>query len=356
MQIQCPGCKTKLQLPDETKPGTRVQCPSCKKVLALPGASNPSGAGGSPSKPQPSPPQPSPPKPAPAPAPAPSSFEDEDEGGLYGVRNDPDLDDEEDEESPKKGKSKGPANTPKKKKPAIKYAPDTSIKDLRGPAMNHVVQPSNYMMLQCGLVMVTAIASIAIAVWPFMFQERVLIPTVALKPYYAEKMAAPGTEGKNAKSRWDRIDGGWVEWPRPKKAKEDDTGFSRGEEMKDFEVEAAMIEVNKHYPFAVAWLVLSILILAYALTVAFGAVKMQSLESYAWAMTSAVLAMLPFGAMGLLVYFFKPGMDFQADMPIILFVLAIEAVFTLLVGLMNLAVLLKEEVKAGFAYRSDAVG
>ena len=222
--------------------------------------------------------------------------------------------------------------------------------------MNHVVQPSNYMMLQCGLVMVTAIASIAIAVWPFMFQERVLIPTVALKPYYAEKMAAPGTEGKNAKSRWDRIDGGWVEWPRPKKAKEDDTGFSRGEEMKDFEVEAAMIEVNKHYPFAVAWLVLSILILAYALTVAFGAVKMQSLESYAWAMTSAVLAMLPFGAMGLLVYFFKPGMDFQADMPIILFVLAIEAVFTLLVGLMNLAVLLKEEVKAGFAYRSDAVG
>ncbi len=349
MQIQCPGCKTKLQLPDETKPGTRVQCPSCKKVLALPGASNPSGAGGSPPKPQPSPPKP-------APAPAPSSFEDEDEGGLYGVRNDPDLDDEEDEESPKKGKSKGPANTPKKKKPAINYAPDTSIKDLRGPAMNHVVQPSNYMMLQCGLVMVTAIASIAIAVWPFMFQERVLIPTVALKPYYAEKMAAPGTEGKNAKSRWDRIDGGWVEWPRPKKAKEDDTGFSRGEEMKDFEVEAAMIEVNKHYPFAVAWLVLSILILAYALTVAFGAVKMQSLESYAWAMTSAVLAMLPFGAMGLLVYFFKPGMDFQADMPIILFVLAIEAVFTLLVGLMNLAVLLKEEVKAGFAYRSDAVG
>jgi hypothetical protein len=351
MQIQCPGCKTKLQLPDETKPGTRVQCPSCKKVLALPGTPNPSAAGGAPPKQQPSPP-----KPAPAPAPPPASFEDEEEGGLYGVRNDPDLDDEEEEVAPKKGKSKGPSTPPKKKKPVISYAPDTSIKDLRGPAMTHVVQPSNYMMLQCGLVMVTAIASIAIAVWPFMFQERVLIPTVALKPYYAEKMATPGQEGKNAKSRWDRVDGGWVEWPRPKKAKEDDTGFSRGEEMKDYEYEAAMIEVNKHYPFAVAWLVLSILILAYALTVAFGAVKMQSLESYAWAMTSAVLAMIPFGAMGLLVYFFKPGMDFQADMPIILFVLAIEAVFTLLVGLMNLAVLLKEEVKAGFAYRSDAVG
>ena len=352
MQIQCPGCKTKLQLPDETKPGTRVQCPSCKKVLALPGAPNPSAAGGAPGKPKPTPP-----KPAPAPTPPPSSFEDDEEGGLYGVRNDPDLDDEEEEETPKKGKSKGASSPPKKKKPVISYAPDTSIKDLRGPAMTHVVQPSNYMMLQCGLVMVTAIASIAISVWPFMFQERVLTPVVALKPYYAEKMAKPGDEGKTAKDRWTkRIDGGWVEWPRNKKAKEEDTGFSRGEEMKDYEYEAAMTEVNKHYPFAVAWLVLSILILAYALTVAFGAVKMQSLESYAWAMTSAVLAMLPFGAIGLLVYFFKPGMDFQADMPIILFVLAAESIFTLLVGLMNLAVLLKQEVKAGFAYRSDAVG
>lgn len=354
MQIQCPGCKTKLQLPDETKPGTRVQCPACKKVLALPGApTNPPPAGAPKKQPAP-PPKPTP---APAPAPAPSSLEDDDEAGLYGVRKDPDLDDEEEEEeAPAKGKSKGPAKPPKKKKPNINYAPDTSIKDLRGPAMTHVVQPSNYMMLQCGLVMVTAIASIAMSVWPFMFQERVLTPAVALKPYYADKMAAGGQEGKLAKSRWDRIDGNWVEWPREKKAKEDDTGFSRGEPMKDFEYEAAMVEVNKHYPFAVAWLVLSMLILAYALTVAFGAVKMQSLESYAWSMTSAILAMLPFGAIGLLVYFFKPSMDFQNDMPIILFVLAVEAIFTLLVGLMNLAVLLKQEVKAGFAYRSDAVG
>ncbi len=352
MQIQCPGCKTKLQLPDGTKPGTRVQCPSCKKVLALPGGPSSPNSDASQKK-QPVPP----PKttPAPAPAPTPSSFDDDDEAGLYGVRKDPDLDDEEDE-LPTKGKSKGSSNPPKKKKPVISYAPDTSIKDLRGPAMTHVVQPSNYMMIQCGLVMVTAIASIAIAVWPFMFQERVLTPAVALKPYYLEKQGAPGDEGKQAKKRWERIDGNWVEWPKAKKAKEDDTGFSRGEPMKDYEYEAAMIEVNKHFPFAVAWLVLSILILAYALTVAFGAVKMQSLESYAWAMTSAVLAMLPFGSIGLLVYFFKPGMDFQADMPIILFVLAVESIFTLLVGLMNLAVLLKQEVKAGFAYRSDAVG
>ncbi len=83
MQIQCPGCKTKLQLPDETKPGTRVQCPACKKVLALP----PNGVG--------VPGKPPAPKPEPTPPPPPEEHLEEDEGaGMYGVRRDPDLDDD----------------------------------------------------------------------------------------------------------------------------------------------------------------------------------------------------------------------------------------------------------------------
>ncbi len=338
MQIQCPGCKTKLQLPDETKAGTRVQCPACKKVLALPanGAAPPS--------------KPPAPKPEPKPQPSPADNFDEDESaGMYGVRKDPDLDDDEEEEIAPKGKSKGPPKFKKKKRPEVNFAPDVSIKDLRGPAMVLVVPPSNYMMMQCGLVIVTTLASIAMSVWPFIFMDRVLPQAVALKPFYQGK-----TEKKD-QARFKRIEEGWVTWPALKKgAKEDDTGF-RGDPMTEEEYEAAQEELAKHLPFAVAWLTLSFLILGYTLAVAFAAVKMQSLESYAWSMTGAILAMLPFGAIGLLCYFFKPTMEFT-DLPIILFVLAVEAVFTFLVGVMALAVLLKNDVKLGFAYRSDATG
>ncbi len=338
MQIQCPGCKTKLQLPDEIKPGSRVQCPTCKKVLALP-----STQAAVPGKPAAA-------KPEPAQAPPPSQPIDEDEdAGLYGVRKDPDLDDEEEDEVPTKGKSKGASKAKKKKRPDINFAPDMSIKDLRGPAMILVVPPSNYMMMQCGLVIVTTLASIAMSVWPFIFMDRVLPQAVALKPFYQ------GKTDKKDLARFKRIEEGWVTWPALKKgAKEDDSGF-RGDPMNEEEYEAAKEELAKHLPFAVAWLTLSFLILGYTLTVAFAAVKMQSLESYAWSVTGAIIAMLPFGAIGLLAYFFKPTMDFN-DLPIILFVLAVEAVFTFLVGLMAIAVLLKNDVKLGFAYRSDATG
>ena len=338
MQIQCPGCKTKLQLPDEIKPGSRVQCPTCKKVLALP-----STQAAVPGKPAAA-------KPEPAQAPPPSQPIDEDEdAGLYGVRKDPDLDDEEEDEVPTKGKSKGASKAKKKKRPDLNFAPDMSIKDLRGPAMILVVPPSNYMMMQCGLVIVTTLASIAMSVWPFIFMDRVLPQAVALKPFYQ------GKTDKKDLARFKRIEEGWVTWPALKKgAKEDDSGF-RGDPMNEEEYEAAKEELAKHLPFAVAWLTLSFLILGYTLTVAFAAVKMQSLESYAWSVTGAIIAMLPFGAIGLLAYFFKPTMDFN-DLPIILFVLAVEAVFTFLVGLMAIAVLLKNDVKLGFAYRSDATG
>lgn len=338
MQIQCPGCKAKLQLPDEIKPGSRVQCPTCKKVLALP--STPAGVPGKPAAAKP--------EPAPAPPP-PQHIEEDEDAGMYGVRKDPDLDDEEEEEVPTKGKSKGTSKAKKKKRPDINFAPDMSIKDLRGPAMILVVPPSNYMMMQCGLVIVTTLASIAMSVWPFIFMDRVLPQAVALKPFYQ------GKTDKKDTARFKRIEEGWVTWPALKKgAKEDDAGF-RGDPMTEVEYEAAKEELAKHLPFAVAWLTLSFLILGYTLTVAFAAVKMQSLESYAWSMTGAIIAMLPFGAIGLLAYFFKPTMDFQ-DLPIILFVLAVEAVFTFLVGLMAIAVLLKNDVKLGFAYRSDATG
>ncbi len=211
-----------------------------------------------------------------------------------------------------------------------------------------VVPPSNYIMMQCGVVFLTTLASIAMSVWPFIFMDRVLPVAVALKPYYQGK-----TEKRDL-ARFKRVEEGWVAWPALKNVKVDETG-TRLDPMNEAEYEAAKEELDKHLPFAVAWLTLSFLILGYILAVAFAGVKMQSLESYAWSMTGAILAMFPFGAIGLLAYFFKPSMEFT-DLPIILFVLAGEAIFTFLTGVMALAVLLKKDVKVGFAYRSDATG
>ncbi len=379
MQITCPGCKTKLQLADTTAPGSKVQCPNCKKLMVLPAAS-PNAKGGNPAPAAGKPPANKPPAPAakvpakPAPAaqaPAitpgakPTIDEDDDGPNSYGVVHDPDMDDEDDEEEEEeeapvkssKGKNKGqkddaPAK-PKRKKPKINYAPDMSVKDLRGPAMIQVVPPSNYLMIQCGVVMMTAVFSIAQAVWPFMFQERILTPAAALRDHFRELQGKGGQEGKSAGQRWDRIDKGYITWPKKNK-KDDDQGFS-GEDMKDDELRAAEEAIRKQMPFAVAWVVVSVLILAYSVAVAFGAVKMQSLESYPWALTGSILAMLPFNGIALLVYYFKP-MNFSEDMPWVLLAIACEGIFFFLIGLLCLAVLLKKEVKTGFYYRSDAIG
>lgn len=383
MHITCPGCKTKLQLADGTAPGSKIQCPSCKKLMVLPAASpaGPAGkpaqsTGGKPAQPAAKPPANTPPapsgkapaKPAPAaPAITPGAkpmIDDDDDGpNSYGVVHDPDDDedddDDEEEEIPVKSKGKGKgqkedAPPPKKrKKPKINYAPDTSVKDLRGPAMVQVVPPSNYLMIQCGIVMLTAVFSIAQAVWPFMFQDRILTPQAALRDHFRQLQGKGGQEGKSATSRWERIDKGYITWPKKNK-KDDDQGFV-GEDMKPDELEAAEEAIRKQMPFAVAWVVVSVLILAYSVAVAFGAVKMQSLESYPWALTGAILAMLPFNGVVLLVYYFKP-MNFSEDMPWVLLAIACEGIFYFFVGLLCLAVLLKKDVKTGFYYRSDAIG
>jgi len=35
MKLECPVCEVKIELPDNTKPGTRVTCPNCFAQMGL---------------------------------------------------------------------------------------------------------------------------------------------------------------------------------------------------------------------------------------------------------------------------------------------------------------------------------
>ena len=84
--------------------------------------------------------------------------DEDDEGGTYGYVPDPEDEPEEEVKGKKKGKKK-------KGKEKINYAPDMSVKDLRGPAVAKIMSPTNQLALAgfiCGLFWVVFIVVLTI--------------------------------------------------------------------------------------------------------------------------------------------------------------------------------------------------
>jgi hypothetical protein len=142
------------------------------------------------------------------------------------------------EVDPKTGKK----TKKKAKKVEINYAPDSSLKDMRGPAIGILTPIGNNYMWHCAIMIILAFASMMIGVWPFIFADRLLTPIQALNEFYAKQIAS---EGKGGSGTWtQRLKDAQLdklEWPIAvgrdgKKVREPDYGK---QEMKAEEVAAA---------------------------------------------------------------------------------------------------------------------
>jgi predicted Zn finger-like uncharacterized protein len=328
-RITCPDCKSVLRPAKPVADGKKVKCPKCGNPFTTPGLVEDEEE--QPRKKASKKKEKAAIKKAEAPKPAPkkSAFDDdEDGGGIYSFVGADEEKKEEDEEEDK---------------PQIEYAPDLSIKDLRGPASEAVVKPSNLIMLICGLSALSNIFLICWSFWPIIFSDSVVDYYKVLTAHY-----------KDDKTALQRVQ-----------------GYKEYKDIKDKDleiVEAANADaitafwVGGFPPMGRLWMMGAfILVLIYNAITIIGGVKMQNLESRRWGIASAIMMLLPLGAGGLSclfvlgVNFVENMTGFLGDVTMFYSIVmgAVPYLVALYVGVMSLQVLLSQKVIDGFEYVAE---
>jgi hypothetical protein len=303
--------------------GKKVKCPKCGTGFVVGGEEEPEPAVRAPKaavQPAPAKAKPAEKKPAPKPA-----DDEEDEGGTYAVVGlNPRGTTEEEEEAEEEDD-----------KPEINYVPDLSVKDLRGPAQEAVVKPSNF------LIMVGLASFIG---W-IGFLILVLIPILF-----------PLEEKKEDKDKKGFVTAAQKKEEEEKKKKEAET-------VSFFSVAGYNLrDLAKEEWTMIALAISGILAgMAYTGVMIMGAVQMQNLESRTFGIASSIMAIIPLHANGLMALtaiflqlLFGMLMDdrdlinmYLTGFTVILGLLGVAA------GVRGLICCLSEQVKAGFEYKAE---
>jgi hypothetical protein len=348
-KITCPECDAVLKPAKPLTAGKRVKCPKCGHAMTVlddepePAPRKKPKADGTagikkksadkrvaekkaPAKP-------------PEKAPAKASHDDDDDGGgTYGV-----IKEEKDEEGP-----------------AITYTPDTSIKDLRGPAQAAVVKPTNFVILMGALGFFGWLIFLIILLIPVCFplsdddsspdkENPKKIPEIGKGVGAAADKSSPIQDSTDKDKSKDK--GG-----KKKPGSEDEEPSL----LTVFGIDFSLLALYPWYTF-VAFLLPIIACMAYAGTVIMGAVKAQNLESRQWGVASSIMVMIPFNIGGLalvllicLNILLGMLMDDESFMNTVLIVFAV--IFCLIeigVGVVALMTFQKPEVIEGYEYREQ---
>jgi hypothetical protein len=215
VSYKCPTCEAKLRTSKRVPPGKSVTCPNCGEEFT--------------------------PEPAEAPASAPLKFADEDPSKKPGkaettkpeapaTKKSPFADDEESEESIRKGygviqETEEEKKEAEKNKPKFTEVQDKFKKSARGPAQSLLVMPSNLLTGEGLLTVAVGILIFVYGMWPLVFND-----------------APPGEE-----------------------------------ELEE----------------SIATMLVGMVVFVWGALVCYGASQMQELGSYPWAMTGAVMGVAP---------------------------------------------------------------
>jgi len=315
-RITCPDCKSVLRPAKPVPDGKKVKCPKCGTMFTTPGLGadeekRPRKKESSKQKAKAGIKKAS----SPPPPPKPAADEDDDEGGLYSY-----IPEEEKAEEDK---------------PQIEYAPDLSIKDLRGPAQEAVVTPSNLMLLVGGISCLSNIFLICVMFWPMVFTDSVLS-----EAQWKQVLIDHYEGDKSAKSRIE--------------------GIKERKDLKDDEDEI----VRKAERSASFWRYLAmggfILLLIYNGVAIIGAVKMQNLESRGWGIAASIMNLLPMGAGGFSclvggVFYNTLGAWILEEMNLYysIGIAVLPYLAALFIGISSLRTLMSQEVIDGFEYVAE---
>jgi hypothetical protein len=332
--------------------GKRVKCPKCGNMFTTPGLvadEEPRPRKPSAAKKQKAAVKKAAAAPKPPPKkPAPEDDDEEDQGGIYAYVKEEGEGGGEDAEEEEDGK------------PQIDYAPDMSIKDLRGPAQAAVVKPSNYLLLIGGLCCIFDILIICVSFWEMVFSEYLINHENFLADYYKQERP----------KKTDEVESNPMH-SQPAAPTQQSGKKIIPEKRSDLDKkDLALVEEAETWAFAwpyfgrvyrfIAIGVFILLFIYNAITI-LGAVKMQNLESRGWGIAASIMTMLPFGSTSLanvvsfLFYLLfamllddeAMGWTYASGGGALVWILAIVA------GVYALRTLLTQEVIDGFNYVAE---
>jgi hypothetical protein len=341
-KITCPECDAVLKPAKPLTPGKRVKCPKCGHPMTIPDDE----------------PEPAPPKKAkvdgvkkksadkrvkeksasskpPEKAAARSGHDEDDEGGAtYGFV----------QEEEKEG-------------PGINYAPDTSIKDLRGPAQAAVVKPTNFVILMGALGFFGWLIFLIVLLVPVCFPLGDDDSSPDKKNPKKIQMLGKGI-GVVARAAGPA--------PPPSTKKDKEKGDSKDDDKEKpslltvFGIDFSNLALYPWYTF-IACLLPIIAGMLYAGVVIMGAVKAQNLESRQWGIASSIMVMIPLNIAGLalvilICFNILLGMimdDASFINNVLIFFATIICLVAVAAGVMALMTLVKEDVIEGYEYRPE---
>ncbi|MCS6851159.1 MAG: zinc-ribbon domain-containing protein [Gemmataceae bacterium] len=228
----CPECKAVLRPAKPLTPGKKVRCPKCEAIFTVEEEGR-----------------------APAVAAARPPRNEDDEGGTYG------LFDHTDEEAEGKGRKVDYEESLRDKFPKSK----------RGPAQALATGPSNWLL---GTGLLFAFVSLGLILYwgfPLVFSDHLTQPSEKLRDF----------KDRPWEMSWEEFD---QRLATDKNAKNQERYRKAYDELRQLDRERTIQRVTKI-------VLLGIPGLAYGIVLTVGAVKMQNLESYRWAVISSVLAM-----------------------------------------------------------------
>jgi hypothetical protein len=169
---------------------------------------------------------------------------------------------------------------------AVNYAPDTSIKDLRGPAQIRLIYPTNSLIVSGIIGFVGWLAVLVLILIPVLFP---LNPDVGTKDSPREALkVAPGL-------------GNITSSAPPAKSK---SGSGSGKPTTAMQV-WGIVDLNDYATYSFFVLFVSLIPifvgLVYAFFLASGAVKCQNMESRGWGIASGIMVMFPINHCGFMI-------------------------------------------------------
>lgn len=343
-KMTCPECSKVLRPAKPVPANKKVRCPECESVFYPEDAVNPveavedeprgTGRKAAPAAKKAA--APSKPKPG-----------DDDEGGTYAYVKEEGEDDDE------------PAHK-------VDYALDMSVKDLRGPAQAIVMSPSNKLMLSgfigVGGWLVLLVLLLIPALFPLKPDDRVKRPVLKVKPGLSH-IAPSGPVGGGGFGGG--FGGGGFAPPggggpggagkAAPKIEEDKAGLY---DVGGYDI-AAICDLPWYF-FLVALIPL-FFCMAWSMTVAFGAIQIQNIQSRAWGIIGCIFAMTPIHvagvqlvtAMVVQIVLIQVIDDIGFIQQVVMGITTIEYLLSLGVGIWALATLFKKDVVAGFEYVAE---
>lgn len=341
-RVTCPDCKTVLKPGKPIPEGKKIKCPKCGvDFIAMAGGGSQDLAIGLAPEPEPEPrpreksPEAPPRKKAAKPGPSAKAVPakkakkpaDDDEVGSYGVV--------EEEESEAEAEARN-----------IEYAPDTSTKDLRGPAQAMIIQPTNSLIVSGIIGFIGWLVLLVLILIPVLFPLNQDFGTKD-SPREVLKLGPKGMASI-------------AEMGKDPVFIKDTSGAAKESAMKVWGID--LNETASLDFFTLLLCLLPILLgMGYAGLLAGGAVKAQNMESREWGIAACIMVMIPInhcGVMMVVSIFIQFILSMIIDdrdyvQYMVLITCIIICLGEIALGAWALKIFMKPEVVDGFAYQAE---